>query len=308
MTQARICAITINYKNTNDTARCVKSLCACLRSTDVFVVDNSPNDTMLECQLEPYPGVVIVRPKVNLGFGCGNNLGAAHALDIFAYDYILLLNNDATIDTDGLRQLLDAANEHRTAGIIAPRIVLDENPDVLWYGGGEVNWIRAAAVIPGFLGPADSSLATKSRHVTFASGCAMLFRREAWVELNGFDPRFFMYEEDLEICLRAAESGWKIWYESGALVRHRGQGSFREGNQKFRTILDHNNKSLPFFAYHVVRNRILNVRLHAKGLEFWCAAIGLTLFSVKKIVKLALHGRFDGVWGLINGAMAGIRV
>jgi len=303
---AGVCAVTINYNNARDTARCVASLCASSASADVFVVDNSPNDPQLDPKLTPYSGVTTIYPETNIGFGAGNNLGVAQALNVSSYDYILLLNNDATIGSEDIEQLLDAADKHPAAGIIAPRIVLDENQDVLWYGGGEVDWFRAAAVVPGFFGPADSELAKKSRWVTFASGCAMLFRRSVWEELNGFDPRFFMYEEDLEICLRAIESGWKIWYESGALVKHRGQGSFRVGGSEFQTRLDYENESLPFFAYHIFRNRVLNVRLHAKGYCYLCAMVGLPLFFVKKGLLFAIHRRFRAIQSMIKGVVAGI--
>lgn len=301
-----VCAVTINYKNAQDTATCVASLLKSSIPVSVFVVDNSPYDPNLAQALAPFPDVNIICADENLGFGNGNNLGVQQALRNPDYAYVFLLNNDATVATDAIEQLLASASIHHGAAVFAPRIVLTENPGALWYGGGEVDWRRAGARVPGWLGPADGSPASRSREITFASGCAMLVRRTAWQQLGGFNPRFFMYEEDLELCLRVGEAGWGIWYDASALVQHQGQGSHRkEGG--FKSILSADNPNLPFFAYHVIRNKILNVRLHARGRDRLIAAAGLSFLVLSKAIRFALRRRFDALASMARGVKAGFQ-
>lgn len=184
--------------------------------------------------------------------------------------------------------------------MVVPRIVFMDKPEVLWYGGGEVSWLRGAAVAPGYLGASNAPLAMQEREVSFASGCAMLFRRSVMQKLCGFDERFFMYEEDVELCLRTLELGWKIRYIPNALLFHVVQASSR-GEQGFVGMLSPLNKNLSFYAYHIVRNRMINMKLHAKGVNKLTFIAGFSLLVLKKTFSFALHKRWDGIAAIFKG-------
>lgn len=304
MCKIRTCVITVNYHGAKDTLKCIQSL---KKYHDVVkvVVDNSPGDTELIEGLRQYPDIELLQAPENLGFGRGNNLGIDWALKNTDAEYIFILNNDALIKPDAIREMESAMRHHPEVGIVTARIVLLEDESILWYGGGGVDWKRGGGSVPGVLGPADSPQALQSRYVSFASGCAMLIRREVLQELGGFDERYFMYDEDLELCLRVANHGWKIWYESAAAITHKGQGSLRrDQGGKFMGAWSPENPNLPFYAYHIMRNRLLTMKMYAKGrnrLEF---RIYFPAFVIVKLFRFALHGRWSGIRAMYNGWQA----
>ncbi len=290
----RTAVIVVNYHGTELTTKCVASLLKSIVPLSVVVVDNTPDDPNLELALTPFPGVSLLRAPENLGFGRGNNLGIDWALAHTDCEFMLLLNNDAFIQEDTVLHLEKALDEHPEAGIVSPRIVLFESPALLWYGGGEVDWKRGSGRVPGVLGPADAEPAIMPRYITFASGCAMLIRKTLLIQEKGFDQRFFMYEEDLELSLRVQEKGWHIWYEPQALVLHIGQGS-QKNSSDFKGVFDARNPNLVFFVYHIVKNRLLNMWLHASGknkLIFLCI---FPFFLASKCFQWGVHNRIDAL-------------
>jgi len=298
----RTTVILVNYNGAADTAECLMSLLACPEAPFVVVVDNTPDDPELEGQISFYPLLKLIRAEENLGFGRGNNLGIDWALKHVRCEFIFVLNNDTTIRPDCIQRLEAAMDDHPEAGVIASRIVLSENPDVLWYGGGEVDWKRGGGKVPGFGGSSEDGEALRSRWVTFASGCAMFFRSEVLRTVGGFDERYFMYEEDVELSFRVQEAGWRIWYESSAVVEHRVHGSTRIG-EKFVPALSPTNPNLPFYAYHITKGRLLTMLRHARGMRRWVFGCCFPAFMAIKTGQWVLHGRWDALRALVRAFM-----
>lgn len=264
------------------------------------MVDNSPNDPDLAEFLQQYSDVKLINASGNLGFGRGNNLGIDWALEYTNCEYIFILNNDAMVQESTIEHLLKAMEEHPESTIISPRIVFSEEPEKLWYGGGQVDWKRGGGRVPGVFGAADAPLAMQARHISFATGCAMFFRRDILEQEKGFDPRFFMYEEDLELSLRVQESGWKLWYEPSALVYHVGQGSTRKDKSKFSPRFSHMNSNLIFLVYEGVKNSLLNMSMHAHGKDKVIFLFLYPIFLGVKCIQWGLNGRWDAVRALIR--------
>jgi len=271
----------------------------------LIVVDNTPDDPKLEVSITPHPDVHLIRATENLGFSKGNNLGIKWALENTECEFIFLLNNDATVVADTISKLENAMDLHPEAGIVSPRILLEEHPEELWYGGGDVNWKKGAARVPGYRGKANSETALTPRYVNFASGCAMLVRTSTFYSVGGLDPRFFMYEEDLELCFRVKDAGWKIRYIPEALVFHKGQGSQRKENEydKFISVESPENPRLVFMVYHLTRNRLLNMWLHARGINAFKFSMGFPIYCTARCLSYLSHGRWDAVCAMYRGAM-----
>lgn len=298
---SRSTVILVNYKGAKDTLACLRSFYASDVVPHVVLVDNTPNDLGMQDILVKYPDVHFISAAQNLGFGGGNNLGINWALSKTECEFIFIFNNDATVEADTITQLETSLDNHPEVGMVTPRIVFMDNPNMLWYGGGEVSWLRGSAFTPGFMGSSDAPLALQAREVSFASGCALLIRRELMAELSGFDERFFMYEEDVELCLRIQDLGWSIRYEPGALVFHRVQASSRDKQQEFVEMWSALNQNLPFYVYHLVRNRLINMRLHAKGFNRFIFIMGFSLFLLKKSLHFLVHKRWDGIAAIFKG-------
>lgn len=293
--------IVVNYNSAPDLTRCVRSLLGSEERPPLFVVDNASSEGGLEEAVADYPEVTVIRSPENLGFGRGNNVGIRRTLHDTDCEFVFLLNNDATVEPDAIPRLEAAMAEHPEAGMVAPRIVLDEDPDALWYGGGYVDWRKGSPSIPGYLGPADAELALEPRDVAFASGCAVMIRRSALEEVGGFDPRLFMYQEDLELCLRVGRSGRAIRYVPGALVLHKGQGSDRQKGEGFVPILSPENPRLPFYAFHVTKGRLLTMFVHARGANAARFLAWFPAYLLYKCSQYALRGRWDGARAVFSG-------
>jgi GT2 family glycosyltransferase len=297
----RTSVICVNYRGAEDTAACVKALIQSSAPVQVVIVDTTPNDPDLERGLSFAPDAVVLRAAENVGFGCGNNIGIEWILGHSACEYLLLLNNDAVVNPESIEILQQAMTAYPDVGIMVPRIAYLDDPNRLWYGGGEIDWRRASAFTPGFNGDVHAPLAMTERDVTFATGCALFIRRSVVEKLGGFDPRFFMYEEDVELCLRARENGIRIRYIPRSLVLHRVQGSSRNGNKDRYNFWSIRHASLPFYAFHMVRNRLLNVYLHARRREKAVAIVCFPVFITRRAVPFMLGGRFDAIAGMWRG-------
>jgi len=301
MPNSKTCVISVSYRGAADTTACVRSLLASTVPVEIVVVDTTPNDPELQAALDFAEGLRLIRANANIGFGCACNLGIEWALKHTLCEYIFLLNNDAVVLPDSIQLLEDAMERWPDVGIAAPRIAFLDDPSTLWYGGGEIDWRRASAFTPGYGLDASAPLAMNERYVTFATGCALFVRSFAARQLGGFDPRFFMYEEDTEYCLRAAAEGFRIRYVPPSLILHRVQGSLRKGASEPSDFWSVGNPSLTFYAFHVMRNRMLNVHLHARGWQWVAAMLCFPLMLVRRSVPFLIAGRIDAVIAMLRG-------
>jgi GT2 family glycosyltransferase len=305
---SKTCVICVNYRGSVDTANCVRSLLTSLTPVRIVVVDTTPNDPRLRVALEFAPNVALLRARTNIGYGRANNLGIAWALKNTSCEFIFLLNNDTVVYPHTVAILEDAMKLNVDADILSPRIAFLHEPDKLWYGGGEMDWRRASAYVPGFGGDAHAPSATTERDVTFASGCALFMRRSVVAKLGGFDSRFFMYEEDVELCLRARAMGVRIRYIPRSLVLHRAQGSSRGTATERGDFWSCDHPGLTFYAYHVMRNRVLNIRLHARGRQRMIAVVCFPMLLARRAVPFLLGGRTDAIKAMLGGVRDSMRM
>jgi GT2 family glycosyltransferase len=256
--------VLINYNNHDDTIKCVESISNAGFGNSIVIVDNKSTAPGVDDIQILYPNVVLIKNDENIGFGRANNVGIQWILKNSNCEYIFILNNDTIIEKSTISKLQEALFTHTEAAMATPRIVVAGTTNKLWYGGGDMDWKKGVPKTPGYLGPVDTPLALKKRYVTFASGCAMFFRRSAIEKLRGFDSRFFMYCEDMELCLRVLKLGWKIIYEPNSIIKHRVQGTQRNNDEKLFPILHPLNPKLEFYVYHMTKNRLLTINMHGQ--------------------------------------------
>ena len=301
MRPPKTCVISVSFRGSADTAACVRSLHASAAPVKIVVIDTTPHDQELRSALNFASDVQLIHANSNLGYGRACNLGIDWALDNTSCDFLLIMNNDAIVLPETIGVLEAGMESDPRVGILAPRIACLDTPDKLWYGGGDIDWRRASAFTPGFNGAADAPLAMTERDVTFVSGCALFIRRPIAVRLGGFDPRFFMYEEDVEFCLRALKDRIRIRYLPHSLVLHRAQGSSRENTNDRDDFWSCKSASLSFYAFHVMRNRMLNIRLHAHGWQRLVAVTFFPLMLVRRAVPFLIGGRADAIAAMLRG-------
>jgi len=222
--QPRVSVVIPAYQGGRELLQAVGSaLGSRLRPEEVIVVDNGSDDGSIEALSERFPDVRVLRNGCNLGFGgaCNRGLELARRLE---HRFTLLLNQDASLDPDTLGSMVElACRQSRAAAIgcltLSSHARSRGQPRLL-YNGSWRQWLPTWQRLPGLRGSA-SAVDRQPRQVHYVWGHAMLLRLEALSEPGPFDPGFFMYYEDLDLCWRLQQAGWEIWCDSRVVVWHR---------------------------------------------------------------------------------------
>lgn len=251
--------VIVAYKSCDEIGPCLASLPRELARPDgargaveVIVVDNSPGDGAGEIVRGRYPRVAYLAPGANLGFGRANNLGYARARG----EFVLFLNPDTVCNDTALAHCLARLRADRRIGLISPRLELaDGSMDLacrrsiptLWDGFCRASGLAAAFPRTAFVAgynlthlPSDGTY-----RVGAINGAFMLAPRRTLtqVAVSGavFDERFFMYGDDLDLCIRVARAGWKIVYEGRVSITHlKGVSVAKDYDAMARAIFDAN--------------------------------------------------------------------
>jgi GT2 family glycosyltransferase len=202
--------------------------------TEIFVVDNNSRDGSVEMVEREFPHVITVRSEVNLGFGAANNV----ALERARGRYLILLNSDAFLCPDSLRLSVEKMDADPRVGLAGGRLV-----------GRDYEWQPSARMFPSvvsdlkvmtglaakypkskFFGSFDRTWADpmEAAEVDWVPGAYSIIRREALEQVGFFDPVFFLYSEEVDLCLRIQRAGWKIMYWPEIVVIHIGGESSRQ--------------------------------------------------------------------------------
>jgi GT2 family glycosyltransferase len=217
-----ISVIIVNHNGEAHLGRCLESLDGL--GAEVLLVDNASDDGSLSVVRDRFPDVEVLPQKENLGFAAANNLAAAKA----GGEMLLLLNADAWLETGALDLLTQKLRSRPDFGLVAPRL---RYPD----GRRQFSWSPARGFVGEVLqkvrnpfearawvhGPLTRGLARLVGPTWYTAAC-VLVRAEAFRAVGGFDERFFMYFEDVDLCMRLGAAGWRLVEEPRAVVRHAG--------------------------------------------------------------------------------------
>ena len=207
-----VVAVVLSYNGREDTLAALESL----RGIETVVVDNGSSDRSADAVEERFPEVELVRAGVNLGFAGGNNVGIRRALDRGA-DWVLLVNNDASVEEGIVDALARGAAARPDAGVLACKVLFADS-DRLWYAGAGFDSYLGRSRHDGFGEPdTPGELGDTVR----ATGAGMAVSRVAIETASLLDEELFLYAEDLEWCLRIREAGFAVVYVPEARVRHR---------------------------------------------------------------------------------------
>jgi GT2 family glycosyltransferase len=197
---------------------CLDSLAAqTLAPTEVVVVDNGSSDGSAALA-SGRPGVRVVELGRNLGFAAAANRG----IGTVETESVALVNTDVVLAADWLERMQAALGSAPDVGAVACKMVDLEDPSVL-YDAGDVLRRDGVCEQRGRFERDDGSF-DEPGEVFAASAGAALYRRGAVLDVGGFDERFFLYLEDVDLGLRLRLAGWRCRYEP-AVARHAGEGS-----------------------------------------------------------------------------------
>ena len=250
MSEQRVAAVVVNYKAKDHALEAVRSLRA-EGLVDIVVADNASGDGVGQALEQADPEVMFVQTGRNLGYGTGVNRGVA-ALE-GDREFVLACNADVIVEPGSVKAMIEALDRRPEVGIVGPRI---EEPGGTLYPSARTFPNLLDSLGHAFLGLVwpNNSFTRRYRMldwdhaaaavVDWVSGSCFMIRRSTWRAINGFDESYFMYAEDVDLCWRAHQAGWKVAYEPAARVLHH-QG-VSTAKHPYRMILEHHRALLRF--------------------------------------------------------------
>lgn len=221
--------ILINYNGIQDTRNCLKTI---LNSNypnfAIKVLDNgSKNNESIQLKKEfDEPRITIERSEKNLGFAGGNNYLIKKTIS----PYIILLNNDTEVETDWLLELIKTAESDESIAISQSKIRSLSNKEYFEYAGAAGGMIDMlgypyARGRVGFHLEKDIGQYDQPVELHWASGAAILLKKEVLDEVGLLPEEFFFYHEETDLCWRVRNAGYKIIFAPKSIIYHKGSGS-----------------------------------------------------------------------------------
>lgn len=246
MVSPTISAVVVDYRAGEALAHCVASLRA-NGVTEVIVVDNA--ETPESARVLAGDAATVVASGVNLGYGRGVNRGAALATG----EYLVVSNPDILVHEGAVAILVSHLAAQPGVGVVAPRI---QRPDASVYPSQRVFpnvWLAGAHALLAPVWPDNPATrryraARADGTVEWVSGAFFVMRRSDFEAVGGFDERFFMFAEDMDLCWRVRERGLGIAAVNEAVVTHAEGLSRRHATRAM--LVAHHVSALRFEAYH----------------------------------------------------------
>lgn len=255
----KLSIIIVNYKSKDLLERCVSAVFKNVKgvSFEVIVVNNDEKNPSLALPFTKGEDIKIINSGENLGFGKACNKGAKKAQG----RVLLFLNPDTEIVSENIQLILKEFNSQAKQGIIGPKLLTGGSKTQEWSAGVEVTLFDIIKNNLGFF--ASKKIWESKRKISCAwvSGAALFIRQDLFQKLGGFDEKFFMYFEDIDLCRRARQAGSQVIYYPDFKVRHLGGKSFIEKSvQKkyYYASQDH------YFQKHFSKTIALFVRILRK--------------------------------------------
>ncbi|MBM3293451.1 MAG: glycosyltransferase family 2 protein [Candidatus Aminicenantes bacterium] len=273
-----VSVILVNYNDREHLGACLDSFRSepSFPVREIILVDNASTDGSAQFAASRYPEVRILRNEANLGFSRANNQAAREARG----GLLFFLNTDAALLPGALDVLTAALEKSPRAGAAGPALVRGPGRHQVSFGRRvdfAAQFVQKAVINP--YRKIQLRFARKSRPVGWLSAAGLLCRAEAFAGVGGFDENFFIYFEDIDLCLRMRRAGWTILYVPESRVFHAGGAT--TAPRRARSRLEYRRSQLYFYEKHNSR-----------------ASLGLLRAYLRTALTLArLRGGFRGAEG-----------
>lgn len=237
MAATLVSVVLVNYRGAEDTITCLRALQEVDWPSDLLeliVVDNDPESGDAARIRDAVPAARVVEAGENSGFAGGCNIGVRHARGA----YVGFINNDARPDPQWVRAAVQVLDRDRTIGAVASK-VLDWSGTTIDYVDGSLTWFgmgyKREVERP------DTGEWESPRDVLFATGAAMFVRKDVYEAVGGFDERFFMFYEDVDLGWRMNMLGHRVRYVPSSIAFHKHHATMAKfGNYRETFLLERN--------------------------------------------------------------------
>ena len=267
MKDKKIAVVILNWNGAKLLEQFLPSVVAFSDKANIYVADNASTDHSIQVIQEQFPSVTIIQNGGNYGFANGYNI----ALKNVEEDYYALVNSDIEVTENWLSPILSIFDTEPKIAIIQPKILDYKNKDNFEYAGAAGGFIDKYG-FPFCRGRVfetiekDNHQYDDEREIFWASGACFFIRKEVYRKLNGFDGDFFAHQEEIDLCWRAFNLGYKVKYTYKSVVYHVGGATLNQGNPR-KTYLNFRN-SLLMLVKNLPKNQLfttLFIRLTLDG-------------------------------------------
>ncbi|MDT7712516.1 MAG: hypothetical protein QOG46_1205 [Pseudonocardiales bacterium] len=230
----RVSVIVVNYRGAEHTVTCLRALRDELDwptgALELICVDNASGDGSAQQIAAAVPQARVIRSATNSGFAGGCNLGVGEATG----EIVGFLNSDARPHRDWVRAAVPVLSADPGVAAVASK-VLDWDGERIDYVDGGLTWYGMG--YKPHVGKPDDGAHDAARDVLFGTGAAMFVRRAVFEQLGGFDERFFMFCEDVDLGWRLNLRGYRVRYEPRSIAYHRHHASLHGADPARETYL-----------------------------------------------------------------------
>lgn len=266
--------IIVNY---NGKELLEKSLPSVVKYTnaDICVVDNNSTDDSLSFLKNNYPSIKLIESEENLGYGNAHNL----ALETHPnYNYYVFMNNDITVTSNWLEEMIKVFNTKEGVGAVGPKILLSKKKDEKYLvnsAGMDIN--KHLIAYDRYEGEYDDEKYNTVEKVDGICGAVMLVSKEVIEKVKGFNPKMFLYYEDVDLSLRIRDLGYDIYYCGNSVVYHNHMASTKDMGSFKRNRMNMVNR------YTSIKDRVGSVMALKETMWYLCSWIVWKLVHSKNI-------------------------
>src|SRR6185312_3552130 len=241
----KVAVVILNWNGINHLRQFLPSVISSVwPNLEIIIGDNASTDGSVEFIKQTYPSVRIIQNDQNYGFTGGYNrvLGQVEA------DYYILLNSDVEVFPGWIAPVIDLMESDPLIAAAAPKIRSFIQRDYFEHAGAAGGFIDCYGYMfcrgrMFYETEKDTGQYQQSGEVFWATGAAMFIKKHCWDEAGGFDDRFFAHMEEIDLCWRLKNKGYKIMYCAESEVFHLGGGTLNVENP-FKTFLNFRNNLL----------------------------------------------------------------
>jgi len=246
----KIAIVILNWNGKNFLQKYLPSVVAYSKEASIYVIDNNSKDDSINFIKKNYPKIKCILLASNLGFTGGYNAG----LKKVKAELFCLLNSDVRVSPNWLNPIATHFKTHPNTAIAQPSVLMDTNPIYFEYAGAAGGFLDNLGY-PFCRGRIFDTVEknegqyAKNAKIFWACGSCFFIRKEVFETLGGFDNSFFAHQEEIDLCWRAQNKGYDVFFIANSRVYHLGKGTLRESHYKmylnFRNSLFTLLKNLP---------------------------------------------------------------
>jgi GT2 family glycosyltransferase len=283
----KIAVVILNWNGAKLLEQFLPSIVAYSKEARIYVADNASTDNSIEVIKTQFHQVTIIQNEANFGFANGYNV----ALQQVEEEYYALVNSDIEVTENWLAPILSIFDNEPNIGIIQPKVLDYKRKEYFEYAGAAGGFIDQYGY-PYCRGrifktiEKDRGQYNDETEIFWASGACLFIRKAIYQNLNGFDADFFAHQEEIDLCWRAFNLGYKAKYTSKSVVYHVGGATLHESNPR-KTFLNFRN-SLLMLTKNLPDNKLFPILLARLCLD------GLAG------IQFILKGKFVHCWAILK--------